>query len=674
MAFVYRGRSFDKIGIIGSGQIGPDIALYMTKVFAPHGVPVVVVDVSEEALERGKKKLEKKVGKGVETGAFREDRARAMVDNVTFTADYSALAGASFVIEAATENAELKGKIFAQLEDLCPEAAIFASNSSHLEPEVIFASAKHKSRTMVNHFFFPAERNPMVEVVPGEATDLALADWVARMYEAIGKVPIVVGSRYGYAIDPIFEGLFQAAALCVEEGMGTTKEVDAAAARALGLGVGPFTAMNLTGGNPITHHGLNVYTEKIMPWFRSPALLDAAVESGEAWDVPGRGEKVTLPEDREKAIAEAMRGAYFGLCCEILDSGITNVSDLEMGVEIALVMTPPFRLMNKLGIDEALRLVEQYASTHEGFVVAESLKKQAATGEPWRVPVVHRVDEDGVAIVTIRRPRFLNALNAEVFEQLCDVFAEIGSDDSVRAAVLTGFGSKAFVSGADVHFLAKIESAKEGEATCLDSQRATHVIEKLGKPVVCALNGLAFGGGNEIAMACTERLAKAGQKVLVSQPEPNLGIIPGCGGTQRLPRWIGVERASSYLRTGRPISSAEAVEMGLVRAEVKGDLRDAAIELARDLADGKAEARAIPTEPLDAVPTTLPEVDLGHLSTKIDGIVCRAILEGARMSLDEGLRHEAKLFGECCETEDMRIGVRNFIEKGPRSKAEFKNA
>ena len=114
--------------------------------------------------------------------------------------------------------------------------------------------------------------------------------------------------------------------------------------------------------------------------------------------------------------------------------------------------------------------------------------------------------------------------------------------------------------------------------------------------------------------------------------------------------------------------------MGLVRAEVEGDLRDAAIELARDLADGKAQARAIPTEPLDAVPTTLPEVDLGHLSTKIDDIVCRAILEGARMSLDDGLRHEAKLFGECCETEDMRIGVRNFIEKGPRSKAEFKNA
>lgn len=673
MAFTYRGRTVDSIGIIGSGQIGPDIALYMTKVFAPHGVPVVVVDVAQEALDRGRAKLEKKVAKGVETKAFREERAAEMVANVTFTNDYEALRGASFIIEAATEDAGLKGKIFAQVEELCGDDAIFASNSSHLEPEVIFAGTARKNRTMVNHFFFPAERNPMVEVVPGAETDSDLTDWVVGMYEAIGKVPIRVGSRYGYAIDPIFEGLFQAAALCVEEGLGTTKEVDAAAARALGLGVGPFTAMNLTGGNPITHHGLNIYTEKIMPWFRSPALLDAAVASGEPWDVPGRGETIELPADQEAKIADAMRGAYFGLVCEVIDSGITSIADFEMGIEIGLVMRPPFAMMNELGVQEALRLVEQYAASHDGFVVAECLKKQAAAGENWKIPVVLREDRDGIAVVTIRRPRYLNALNAEVFSQLSATFDEIGRDGSVSAAVLTGFGAKAFVSGADVHFLAKIDSAKMGEETCIESQRATHVIEKLGKPVVCALNGLAFGGGNEIAMACTARLARKGQKVFVSQPEPNLGIIPGCGGTQRLPRWIGVERAAMYLRTGRPMSSTEAVEMGLVAEEVEGDLVGRAVEYARGLVSGAIEARPIPTGPIEA-PAALPDVELGHLSTRIDELVCRAILEGAAMNLDDGLRLEAKLFGECCETEDMRIGVRNFIENGPRARAEFVHA
>jgi len=671
MAFTFRGRSLARTAIVGSGQIGPDIALYMTKVLAPAGTPVVVVDIAPKALERGRGKLEKKVEKGVETGAFTEDRARAMVENVTFTTDYDALAGADYVIEAATESPDLKGKIFERVEALVPKDAVLASNSSHLEPERIFARASRPGRTMVNHFFFPAERNPVVEVVPGDTTDPDLVEWVLGMYEAIGKVPVRVGSRYGYAVDPIFEGLFLAAALCVEEGLGTTREVDAVARRALGLGVGPFTAMNLTGGNPITHTGLEVYHEKIMPWFRSPEILARAVESGEPWDVPGRGDAVDLPDEREARIRDAMRGAYFGLVGEVLDSGITNLSDLEMAVELALVVRAPFAFMNEVGVAEAHRLVESYASDHAGFVVAESLARRASAVEPWEVPVVHRRDRDGVAVVTIRRPRYLNALNAEVFAQLGRVFEEIGRDDAIRAAVLTGFGSKAFVSGADVNFLARIRSAAEGERTCLESQEVTRVIEGLGKPVVCALNGLAFGGGNEIAMACTARLAKKG--VLIGQPEPTLGILPGCGGTQRLPRWIGVERAAPFLRTGKPMKSSEAVELGLVEREVEGDLLEEAVASARDLASGKVTVRSIPTGPIDA-PDSLPEIELGHLSRRVDEILCRAILEGARGTLDEGLRLEAKLFGECCETRDMRIGVDNFLENGPRSKAEFVHA
>ena len=124
-----------------------------------------------------------------------------------------------------------------------PAHAVLASNSSHLEPEAIFAELGDRSRTLVIHYFFPAERNPVVEIVPGADTSSDLTASLMKFYEAIGKVPIEVKSRYGYAIDPIFEGLFQAAALLVEDGAGTTKEVDAVAARALGLTVGPFTAM-----------------------------------------------------------------------------------------------------------------------------------------------------------------------------------------------------------------------------------------------------------------------------------------------------------------------------------------------------------------------------------------------------------------------------------------------
>lgn len=673
MAYVYRGRTIRKIGVIGSGQIGPDIALYFTKVLHAQGVAVVVIDVAPAALEKGKAKTAKKVQKGVETKAFAPDEAARMLENIQWTTDYSLAAGCDLVVEAATEDEALKGKIFKSLESLCPKEAILVSNSSHLEPEVIFAGLADRGRTGVVHYFFPAERNIVVEVVPGKETRPEVADWLMGFYEAIGKAPIRVRSRYGYAVDPVFEGLFQAAALCVEGGLGTTKEVDVVATRALGLGVGPFTAMNLTGGNPITNKGLDNYRAKIGPWFRSPDLMKRQLASGQPWETPGRGEAVAVDPAREKRIAGELVGAYLGICAEIVQSGIASVGDLEMAVEAALDMTPPFRLMNKLGPAESLRLVEAYAKGHPGFIVADILRKQAAAGRPWTIPTVFRADREGVAVVTIRRPRVLNALDGPAWEQIGAHLEEAGKDPKIRAVVLTGFGVKAFAAGADVTFLARIETPEQGEKTSLGSQAILNRIEAIGekKPVVCALNGFAFGGGNELAMACTARIARKGLAVLAAQPEPNLGIIPGAGGTQRLPRLIGLEKAAELLRTCRPISSAEAVKAGLVSREAEGDLVDEAAAFARALADGKEKASPIRKAPLEKVPASLPSVEIGHLSRRIDAILCEAILGGARKTLAEGLAYEAKKFGECFATEDARIGIRNFTEKGPKSKAPF---
>ena len=218
-----------------------------------------------------------------------------------------------------------------------------------MEPEVIFETVSSKERTMVVHYFFPAERNPIVEIVPGAGTDAGIVGWMMKFYEWMGKFPIEVKSRYGYAIDPIFEGVFQAAALCVEEGLGSVKEVDTVARETLRLGVGPFTAMNLTGGNPITHHGLAEMHDKIMPWFNPPRILTEALEARAAWEVADRGETVEVGDDTKKKIADRMLGAYFGLVSEILDSGIINIGDLELGVETGLVVGAPFKMMNKIG-------------------------------------------------------------------------------------------------------------------------------------------------------------------------------------------------------------------------------------------------------------------------------------------------------------------------------------
>ena len=250
---------------------------------------------------------------------------------------------------------------------------------------------------------------------------------------------------------------------------------------------------------------------------------------------------------------------------------------------------------------------------------------------------------------------------------------DLAADIVDQGIVLTGFVKKAFVSGADVNFLAKIDSVKMGEETSRSSQVCVDAIQAVQKPTVAALNGLAFGGGIETAMACETRIATKGLRVLAGQPEANLGIIPGAGGTVRLPRLVGIENANVMLRGCRPISSEKALAFGLIREEVEGSLVDRAVALCRDMADGKAPRSRMSEAPLENVPETLPAVDIGHLSTKVDEILQKAILGGARLPLAYAIPFEAKCFGEVCGTEDMRIGVDNFMKNGPKVKAEFVN-
>jgi enoyl-CoA hydratase/3-hydroxyacyl-CoA dehydrogenase len=667
------GRTISKVGVIGSGQIGPDIALYFSKVLQGLGVPVVVVDIAVSALKSGEARVKGKIGRGVKTKAFKKDEADAMIANITWTTDYSQLSGADLVIEAATEDLGIKKKIFAEVEKICSDTTMFASNSSHMEPEVIFADIKNKQRCLVIHYFFPAERSIIVEIVPGKDTSPEVSDFLMAFYEKIGKAPIKVKSRFGYAIDPIFEGVFIAAVLMVEKGVGTVKQVDAMVQKALGLGVGPFTAMNLTGGNPIVQHGAPELHEKVMPWFQSPKLLENQINFGLPWETSFVADEVSFNENVFHEVSDQIKGAYFGLVCEILNSGISNIGDLEMAVESALVIKPPFQMMNQMGVDKAYDLVKAYAEEWPDFKIPDVLVKQAESGKPWHIPVVFREDRDDIAVVTIRRPRTLNALNGDVMNQLQDIFSAIQGDDHIKGAVLTGFGIKAFVSGADIQMLARIKDPEGGEKISREGQEVLNLIENLGKPVICAMNGLAFGGGNELAMACTARIAKKGLRVLAGQPEPKLGIIPGYGGSQRLPRIVGLSEAWPILRSGNPISSEKALQIGLVSEEVDGDVLDAGIVYAKRVILGELDVKPITKEPI-AIPDDLPDVDIGPLSRKTDEILKKAILEGAKLTLEEGLKLETRMFGECVRTKDMRIGMGNFMKFGPKQAAKFAHA
>jgi len=406
-----------------------------------------------------------------------------------------------------------------------------------------------------------------------------------------------------------------------------------------------------------------------IPWFRSPETLKKATESGVKWDTAKRGEEVEVDAEKAKLLQDQFLGGYFALCSYIIDLGITNVNDLNMATEMGLVIHPPFSLMNKTGIDAAYDLVEKFCSEHSDFPMPKSIGKAKSEGS-WKISrIVNKTIED-IAVLTIRRPKVLNALNLEVLSELKEEVQKAESDSGINGIVITGFGNKAFVSGADLKMLASVKTKDDGYENSHTFQGFLNYIESCEKPIVCALNGFAFGGGNELAMSCKARIARKGLSIVACQPEVNLGFIPGAGGTQRLPRLIGVDLAAEILRTGRPVTGKEAVEIGLVDKEVEGDLIGEAVKYTQQIIRGEIRTKKLAKEPTEEE-FSPKDLNIGHLSKKIDGIITKAIYDGAHMTLLEGLDLESKLYGECVLTEDMKIGMENFKTNGPKAKAEF---
>jgi enoyl-CoA hydratase len=248
--------------------------------------------------------------------------------------------------------------------------------------------------------------------------------------------------------------------------------------------------------------------------------------------------------------------------------------------------------------------------------------------------ILFQLEESGIAVLTVNRPEKLNALSGALIGELADAFGRVSTDSAIRAVILTGAGEKAFVAGADIAELAAL-SPYETRAFARRGQAAFRQLETCGKPSVAAVNGFALGGGLELAMACSVRFAVENAKL--GQPEVKLGLLPGYGGTQRLPRLVGRGRALELLLTGDPVSAAEAYRIGLVNAVVP------------------------PAELLNYCRGWLGKVLAnGPLAL---GLVLDAVDHGLGGGLEEGLGFEAAAFGVCAATDDCREGTRAFLEK-----------
>lgn len=649
------------VGVIGSGSIGPDLAYgFLSALARVKGSRVYLVDIKQEALDAGVERIRGYAAKGVARGKLPAKVAEAIDAALVPTRSLADLADCEYVLEAASENLDVKKKILADLESVVGDDCLIGFATSGIPRARIAAGAKRPERCFVNHPFFPAWRSLPVEVVA--SGDDALGARMMATLEKLGKVPLMTADVPCFAADDIFCNYISEAARIVEEGLATPAQVDAIVNAAIGGG-GPFNVMDATRGNLLTVHCQELMAEADTgsDWFAPPAILR---EQGDRpWHDRKNPGDPRHDEALQRTVLDRILAVLIGRSYWVVENEVCAATDLDWMTRLALGFRKGMlALAADLGADRVRELVTGYGTKHPGFPVPERLRQ----GDLVDFYRTLRIERDGdLAVVRVFRPEVKNALSQEAVNELDRAFAALGADAAVKGIVFSSYDGA--LAGADIMGIASLTTPEQCRRICLEAYPVLDRIANLGKPVVAAVDGPVMGGGAEFSMACHARVV--GRSLAMAQPEVNLGIIPGYGGTQRLPRLVGLEAAADLLRTGRTVGADEACRLGWAHGQPVADPLAAAKALLREHLAGTT--RLAPVDPAPMQAGALPPVDLGHRSRSIDAILVDVLRRGLSKPLAEGLAIEAEGFARCKETVDMDIGIKNFIQNGPRVPAAF---
>lgn len=616
------------VAVLGAGNMGSGIA----QAFAAAGLTVYVRDVKPEFVEKGRARIEGPLRKRVEQGKDTAANVDALMSRIRGTTDLAeAVKDADLVVEAVFEDLKVKKEVFSEASKHAKASCIFATNTSSLSVTEIAAATDRPDRFGGMHFFFPAAINKLVEVVAGEKTDAKVVADLMAVTRAIGKVPIQTADAYGFAVNRFFVPWVNESVRLLEEGVADIATIDAAAKEAFGITMGPFELMNVT-GVPISLHAERTLHQGFGAYYEPSAKLAHQVEvEKKDWVLGGAPDPAKF-----EAVKERLYGVTFGIAARLVEEGVATAVDTDKGATVGLRWAKgPFQMMNALGTRRSLAAVEKlHAKWGASFPVAADLKRLGAKNEPWDLPNVRFEKEGHVGVLTVDRPEALNALNAKVLQDFAKQVRAAGADPEVRVLVVTGEGQKAFIAGADIKEMSTKTPAEARWFTKLGQDAITE-LERCGKPVIVAVNGFAFGGGLELAMAGDIILAS--DKAVFGLPEVTLGIHPGFGGTQRLPRYVGLQRAKELVFTGRRFDANEARQMGLVLEVVPAaELMKRAMVLANAIAVNAPVALGLAKSAMGRA----PDVDL-----------------------QTGLLYELEAVAQCFATEDQKGSMKAFTEK-----------
>ncbi len=656
-----------KAAVVGAGTMGGQIA----QTIAAAGIPVELKDINDELVQAGLQEARNvtagQVGKLVERGKLTQEQGDAQIEEIVGrihgSTSYAGFGDVDFVIEAVPERMEIKQAVFAELDAATPGHAILASNTSSLSITEIGEATLRPDKVVGFHYFYPASIMPLIEIVEGEETTPETVTAAITFAQAIRKQPIACAEVPGFVVNRILNsGISEIWREQEQRGL-SIKAIDEGVGAANVVPMGPYFLVNLLGLDTVLHVAEHLaesygeerfYVPKGMQKLVSERKLGAKT-GGEGFysaagepNLPGEGEP-----DVEQLV-ELLTLKTFVEACLVLEEGVAVHRDIDFGLMAGAGLDPrrgllpPFMKADIEGLDTILERLESAQERHgERFAPPTILRRLVAQGrlgqksgqgfyaypqadgeQPGEV-VKLETREEGIAIAWLANGQ-MNSIAPSVIEDLGKVWAKV-KESGVRALVIASSNPFLYSAGADIKAFTSMDEAG-GERLIHEAHALFRELGSEGIATIAAVNGLAFGGGCELAMACDLRIAA--RSALFGQPEIKLGIIPGFGGTQRLPRLVGQSKALEMNLVGDPMQAEEAYEYGLASAVVEDhELLDTALAWARKLA-GQA-------------PLALEQIK--RVSAAGD--------------LDEGIEAEKRAFATVFQSADAKEGISAFLGK-----------
>jgi len=607
-----------KAAVVGAGTMGGQIA----QTIAAAGIPVVLKDIDDALVQAGLDEARNvtsgQVGKLVEKGKLTAEQAEAQIEEILGRihgkTSYEGFGDVDFVIEAVPEKMEIKQNVFTELDATTPGHAILASNTSSLSITEIGEATLRPEQVVGFHYFYPASIMPLIEIVEGEETSAETVGAAVTFAQAIRKQPITCAEVPGFVVNRILNsGIAEVWREQEEKGL-SIKQIDEGVGAAGVVPVGPYHLVDLLGLDTVLHVAEHLVESYGQERFYAPKGMRKLVSEGKLGAKTGgdgfyspQGE-ANISGDADPDVAELVELLSlktFLEACLVLEEGVATHRDIDFGMMAGAGLDPrrgllpPFMKADVEGLDTILERMEN-AREHYGerFSPPTILRRLVAQGrlgqksgqgfyaypqpDPEQPAEVVKLETrpDGVAIAWLENGQ-MNSISPQVIEDLGKVWTQV-KDAGVRALVIASSNPFLYSAGADIKAFTSMDESS-GEQLINAAHALFKELGSDGIATIAAVNGLAFGGGCELAMACDVRIAA--RSALFGQPEIKLGIIPGFGGTQRLPRLVGTNKALEMNLVGDPILAYEAFELGLANRVVEDyELLDTALAWARKLA------------------------------------------------------------------------------------------